>query len=136
MTNLNTVQATGFNPNFNMNNSYSMQTSMANDFFGAQAFGGGFQVNPAQQVSFLGQGNGSLASNILQEYCLSQGGCGMTSAGLRTPTMQDYYMASQVANMFANNTPLLSSTTSFTNTDLFAQQVFNPPYQQRLSYSA
>ena len=43
-----------------------------------------------------------------------------------TPTVQDYYMATQIANQFANMSTLSSPYTSYTDRDYFAQSTFNP----------
>lgn len=42
------------------------------------------------------------------------------------PTMQDYYIATQIANQFANSTPLVSPYDSYFQRDFFAQQSINP----------
>ena len=125
------------------------QTSMANDFFGAQAFGTASlfsqNYNAAPQISNagLGEGSGTLASAILQNYYATQNSNRYVamqgvnpSANYRTPTVEDYCKATQIANMFANNTPLINPNTSFFEKDMFAQQLINPAYNAKLSYSA
>ena len=41
------------------------------------------------------------------------------------PTFQDYYLATMIANQFANNTPLIYSDTTFTKNDYFAGKAFS-----------
>ena len=55
---------------------------------------------------------------------------------MRTPTVQDYYTATQIANVFANNTPLINPNTNFFEKDMFAQQLIKPYSNGRVSYSA
>lgn len=156
MTNVNSTDAAAFTQTTNMayQNPYmtSSQTTMGNDYFGSQVFGGNYnqsvqnsvQEQPQQQAI---AGSGTLASNIFQEFLAAQNGSSKQlqttpfppqtapTTG-RTPTVQDYYMASQVANMFAGNTPLIYKNTNFTDTDFFAQQLFNPANTQGIDYSA
>jgi len=47
-----------------------------------------------------------------------------TSTAAAAPTMQDYIIATQVANQFANAAPLTSTSTAYTSNDYFAQQAF------------
>ncbi|DAA96524.1 TPA: hypothetical protein CPT80_04275 [Candidatus Gastranaerophilales bacterium HUM_9] len=91
-----------------------MDTPMANDVFGSQVFGSnpfGYQ----QQPTFTTAPN-DLASALVQQ---AVGGSATNSA----PTIQDYYQATQVANMFMNpNSMSMSPYTSYTQNDIFAQQ--------------
>lgn len=103
---------------YNTNNIYAQigQPSMANDFWGSQIFGTnpfGYQQN---QPMFTSEPN-DLASLLVQQHA---GASNVQTA----PTMQDYMYATQVANMFANQTAMLSPYTSFTQNDIFAQQTF------------
>ena len=143
MTQVNATQSTAMN----MYSPTSSQTSMATDFFGSQAFGNGIvtpQVTPqaVSQPQAAPAGNGTLASAIFQEYLASQNGVQTqapqvsTAVPTRTPTIEDYYIASQIANKFANDIPLMSATTGFTNNDFLAQQVFNPSATQTIDFSA
>ncbi len=125
------------------------QTSMANDFFGSQAFGTTPIFAQAQvgtvtpSINKLGEGSGSLASIILQNYYASKNGISGSAIQnnqaanfMRTPTVQDYYTATQIANVFANNTPLINPNTNFFEKDMFAQQLIKPYSNGRVSYSA
>lgn len=108
-------------------NPYAMfdQGSMAHDFFGSQIFGTGGIPQATQGC----QGNGSTASNIMQQYIQANGGaCGQLTA-------QDYLAASQIANMFSGGIPMFYQNTSFFDHDMFAQQL-QMPYPQGLNYSA
>lgn len=92
----------------------SFVPQMANDYFGSQVFGSnpfGYQQN---RPNFTSAPN-DLASSLVQQYA----GANNAQAA---PTMQDYVYATQVANMFANQTATLSPYTSFTQNDIFAQQ--------------
>ena len=94
----------------------SFVPQMSNDFFGSQIFGSnpfGFQQN---QPAFT-SGPNDLASLLVQQATASNN---VSTA----PTMQDYVYATQVANMFSNQTAMLSPYTSFTQNDIFAQQAF------------
>lgn len=87
---------------------------MANDYFGSQIFGSnpfGYQQN---QPRFTTASN-DFASLLVQQHA---GAANVQTA----PTMQDYVYATQIANMFANQTAMLSPYTSFTQNDIFAQQ--------------
>lgn len=95
----------------NVTNPYTM--SMANDYFGAQVFGTNpFGTQP--QYNFGGNPN-DIASALVQQYAYSN--------GATAPTMQDYAMATQIADMYSNpNMAMISPYTSFTQSDIFAQQ--------------
>ncbi len=95
----------------NFTNPYTM--TMANDYFGSQVFGANpFGAQP--QYSFEGAPN-DVASALVQQYAYSTGGT--------APTMQDYAMATQIADMYSNpNMAMISPYTSFTQSDIFAQQ--------------
>jgi len=96
-------------------NPYSfMNTPMANDVFGSQIFGSN-PFNYQQQPTFTTPPN-DLASALVQQAVGANGTSG-------APTMQDYYQATQVANMFMNPSNMtMSPYTSFTQNDIFAQQ--------------
>ena len=148
------------------------QTSMSNDFFGAQAFGKSLYntqttatvqqpvavQQPAQAQAPQGAqpvlGSGTLASAIFQQYLMSQNGIQTppqapqtqtvtdtqsnvsVTPGKTAPTMQDYYMASQIANAFAGSTPIIYNPSGFVQNDVFAQQYFNPTAKQGVNYVA
>lgn len=95
--------------------------AMANDFFGSQIFGGvGYNQ---QQPTYTPPTNA--ASAILQQYMYETN----ASQGVNNtpPTMEDYAMATQIANMYSGaNTPSLFQNNHFMQNDIFAQQVFPP----------
>lgn len=147
---LNTAQ-TMYNPYFNLG-----QASMANDFFGSQAFGhslyatpqnfGNLQAYPqavtTQSVPNLDAASGSVASAILQQYCQAQNSAlspayanPAQNAGNRMLTLQDYATATQIANMFSANAPLINPNTNFFQKDMFAQQLIQSQ-RQGLNFSA
>lgn len=105
---------TNVNSTVSMNPYSFMNTPMANDVFGSQIFGN----NPfgyKQQPKFTTPPN-DLASALVQQAV----GANVVNSA---PTMQDYYQASQVANMFMNPSNMsMSPYTSFTQNDIFAQQ--------------
>ena len=105
---------TNVNSTVSMNPYSFMNTPMANDVFGSQIFGNnpfGYQ----QQPKFTTPPN-DLASALVQQAV----GANVANSA---PTMQDYYQASQVANMFMNPSSMsMSPYTSFTQNDIFAQQ--------------
>lgn len=105
---------TNVNSTVSMNPYSFMNTPMANDVFGSQIFGN----NPfsyQQQPKFTTPPN-DLASALVQQAV----GANVANSA---PTMQDYYQASQVANMFMNPSNMsMSPYTSFTQNDIFAQQ--------------
>lgn len=110
-----TVATSNVTPQAATMNQYSfMDTSMANDVFGAQIFGN----NPFdyQQSPVFTSAPNDLASALVQQAV-----AGNSTSG--APTMQDYYQASQVANMFMNPSNMsMSPYTSYTQNDIFAQQ--------------
>ena len=118
-----TLTQANFNP-------YAMfdQGSMAHDFFGSQIFGTG---GIGQTTQTAPQGNGSTASNIMQQYMKENGG----SAVQGQLTAQDYMTASQIANMFSGGVPMFYQNTSFFDKDMFAQTL-QMPYPQGVNYSA
>ena len=146
MTTVNSIntQAQLVNPSMYNQCGALSQTSMANDFFGSQAFGVQFpnvKSNTPVKENVKIEGSGTLESAIFQQYLANQNGSAnveqqvQPAQPLRTPTVQDYYMATQIANMFASDVPLISNSTSFTQNDFFAQRQFLQN-NQNLSYSA
>lgn len=123
---------------------------MANDYFGSQAFGENIYNTSAQTTAqttsqastptiqdIYGQPD-NIASALLQSYISAKSGSTNSSSAASSvitssqsqtmPTIQDYYYATQIANQFGNQTPLISPYSSYTQTDYFAQQaipVFN-----------
>ena len=107
-------------------NPYGLNLSMANDYFGSQYFGSVFN-RASNSPSFLSQAPRNSASALLQAYAKANGG-----ANIGAPTAQDYYLATQIANQFANNQYMISPYSSFFQNDMFAQKLVNPG----LSYTA
>ena len=102
--------------------------TMSTDFFGSQVFGNGI-FNPAStSPSFMKETPKNSASALLHNYYQTNGGANPTGAA----TMQDYYIASQIANQFANNSYLISPYSSFFQNDFLAQQLIPPS----VNYSA
>ena len=101
-------------------NPYGANPSMANDLFGSQYFGTVFN-SASNSPSFMSKAPRNSASALLHAYANANGG---TNIG--APTMQDYYLATQIANQFANNQYLISPYSSFFQNDAFAQKLINP----------
>jgi hypothetical protein len=146
---------------------YMSVPTMANDFFGAQAFGNNYTVAnttgvttsasvPQQtaQVQQTVQAQPTVeipnifdvepdnyASAILQQFALSQ--IPSTSQAQPTQTsqtaqisqtngnayanasMNDYLKAQQIANLFVNDTPMVSPYTTYFQRDMFAQRALD-----------
>ena len=139
---------------------------MANDFFGSQAFGNCFggssiysapqQTQQVQQPQILNENPTNIASALLgQHYLLTQQAVAQqqaqagvqtgvqpqvtaqTQSVLNNPTMQDYYVGTQIASLFSNaNTALISPYDSYFQRDFFGQQMIANSNQNRVSYSA
>ncbi len=95
--------------------------AMSNDFFGSQIFGGaGYNQ---QQPTYAPPTNA--ASAILQQHMYETNAT--QGVNNNPPTMEDYAMATQIANMYSGaNTPSLFTNSYFMQNDIFAQQVFPP----------
>ena len=121
-------------------------TSMANDYFGSQAFGTGLYNTQASSNTIQNASSNTFknifksepdnaASQLLQNYYFSKimnssngtvSAAGSQDSNQTTPSYYDYLYAAQIANMFSNNIPLLFSTnTSYINNDYFANQAFS-----------
>ena len=106
------------NANVATNNSMACNpyglSGMANDYFGSQIFGNTPSVFGGINATRFSTAPNDLASQLVQEHA--------GAMGYGMPTMQDFYTATQIANMFSNDPALLSPYTSFTQNDIFAQQ--------------
>jgi len=115
MTQTSINAAPAFNPY------YSTQTSFSNDIFGSKYF----DKSPmgrkmAATPDFMKENPKNMAQALLQQHYATNGGAKMNAA----PTAQDYYVASQIANMFPASNYLPAPTTSFMQNDIFAQSLF------------
>ena len=119
-------------------NPYAIQTSgtMATDFFGSQAFGGNFTGMGQQTPMYNFEPPENIGSALVQQ-CYAQNNPSFMG-GTGGATAQDYYMATQIANQFANNQPLISPYDSFFQSDMFAQQLVpqNNQYNNGMNYMA
>ena len=108
-TNTTTTNSMTYNP-------YGL-SGMSNDFFGSQIFGNTPSIFGGANNPRFTKAPNDLASQLVQEHAGAMG-----NMGYGAPTMQDFYTATQIANMFSNNPAVLSPYTSFTQNDIFAQQ--------------
>lgn len=129
-------------------NPYATTQSMATDFFGSQAFGKNsinynvpFTGMTQAQTQYTFKEPVSIADALVQQHYYSNNPAAMAAATAQSPqitqtgttyaakaapTAQDYYLATQIANQFANNQYLISPNTSFFQNDMFAKQLVQP----------